>query len=196
MMLQRFVEVLEIKGQYADVNGLKMHYLDHGKGDPLILLHGGTGTAEFNWKDHIPILAEKFRIIAPDSRGRGRTNNPSGLFSYKLMAEDVVSLIRTLNIESPLICGWSDGGQIALEIGINYPDIASAFIVGGALYKITDDYKSGLKSWGIIGPGNIDFNHINNALSEFTEVWSDLHSAIYGKEYWKKITRRYFKNVV
>lgn len=91
-----------------------MHYIDEGEGIPLILLHGGTGTAEFNWKEHIPILKNYFRVIAPDIRGHGKTDNPKQKFSYKLMAEDIFELIRGLNFNKPLICGWSDGGQIAL----------------------------------------------------------------------------------
>ena len=115
---------LSRQAQYAQVNGLKMYYEESGSGQPLILLHGGTVTSKM-WEAHIPIFARYFRVIAPDSRGHGRTNNPAGELSYRSMADDVVALIHTLDLDRPLICGYSDGGHFALEVGMRYPDLAA-----------------------------------------------------------------------
>jgi pimeloyl-ACP methyl ester carboxylesterase len=120
-------------------NGLTLYYEEHGAGNPLILLHGGTDTCHY-WDPVVPYLASHFRVITPDSRGHGRTNNPAGTLSYRLMAEDVIAMIAALGLEKPVIGGWSDGGQIALEIGIHYPDTARALIVGGAGYRYSEDY--------------------------------------------------------
>lgn len=176
-----------ITGDYININGLRMYYLDHGEGPPLILIHGGTGTARLNWEKHIPILSKHFRIIAPCSRGHGRTNNPPGEFSYQLMAEDVVELILELDLKKPLICGWSDGGQITLEIGIRYPDVAQALVVGGTLFKTTEQYEQLLRSWGIKEPGIVNFELVEKALPEFMAVWSELHALVYGPDYWKEL---------
>ncbi|MHA2031567.1 MAG: alpha/beta fold hydrolase, partial [Candidatus Kariarchaeaceae archaeon] len=83
-------------GKFIDVNGLNMFYIDYGEGSPLILLHGALGTANVRWKKPIKLLSQHFRIIAPDSRGHGRTNNPTGKLSYKLMCEDIVALVHAL----------------------------------------------------------------------------------------------------
>ena len=121
------------ENKYVEANGLNMFYIEKGKGQPLILLHGGIGTAEFNWSKQIEFFSKDFRVLAIDSRGHGRTDNPTGEFSYKLMADDVAALIKALNLENPFVMGWSDGGQIVLEIGINYPDITKALVAGGIL---------------------------------------------------------------
>jgi len=139
---------------HIEVNDLKLHYIEKGEGYPLIFLHGGITIAEKNWENQIDFFSESFRVIATDSRGHGKTNNPSGEFSYRLMADDIAALIRKLKLEKPLIIGWSDGGQIVLEIGIRYPELAKALVAGGVLSEITDYYTNTMKFWGIEGPGH------------------------------------------
>jgi pimeloyl-ACP methyl ester carboxylesterase len=172
---------------YVETNGLKIFYIEKGKGQPFILLHGGIGTAEFNWKNHIEYYSRNFRVLALDSRGHGKTNNPSGEFSYKLMADDVAAFIQEMDLEKPFIMGWSDGGQIALEIGIRHPGLVKALIAGGVLSEITDHYSSTMKYWGINGPGEVDLEKMMEVIPQFTQKLPELHSSIYGDEYWKKL---------
>src|ERR1700682_5728722 len=113
--------------KYALVNDLRMYYQDNGSGQPLILLHGGGQTSRV-WTKHIPLLAQQFRVLTPDSRGHGRTDNPSRTLTYHLMADDMAAFIQALGLRKALICGWSDGANIALEIGMRYPDVAQALI--------------------------------------------------------------------
>ncbi|MFW9851725.1 MAG: alpha/beta fold hydrolase [Candidatus Thorarchaeota archaeon] len=172
---------------FTEVNGINMHYIEKGEGCPLILLHGGIGTAEFNWSKQIEFFSNYFRVIAVDSRGHGRTNNPTEEFSYKLMADDMAAFIQKMKLEKPLIMGWSDGGQIALEIGIRHPDLTKALIVGGVLSEITDHYSLTMKSWGINGPGEVNIEKMMEVIPQFTQKLPELHSSIYGDEYWKKL---------
>jgi pimeloyl-ACP methyl ester carboxylesterase len=132
-------------------------------------------------------FAEHFRIIAVDSRGHGKTDNPSGEFSYKLMADDVAALTKALNLEKPFVCGWSDGGQIVLEIGINYPDLTKVLVAGGVLSEISDYYSSAMKHWGINGPGEVDFEKLREIIPQFVDALAEFHSPVYGPEYWKKL---------
>ena len=175
------------QSKFVELKDLKMHYLEAGKGYPLILLHGGIATAEFNWKKQIEFFSKYYRVIAPDSRGHGKTNNPTGEFSYKLMAKDIANFIQTLNLKQPFICGWSDGGQIALEVGINYPHIAKALVVGGALVEVSEHYFTGMKAWGLEEPGKVNFEQMKNVLPGFIQALPELHGSIYGLEYWKKL---------
>lgn len=85
-----------------------------------------------------PLLAEHFHVITPDTRGHGRSTNPSGILNYAAIADDTVALIDALGLEQPFVGGYSDGGQVALEIGLRHPGVARALVVGGALY----DFKS------------------------------------------------------
>lgn len=162
-----------------------MYYEDLGEGHPLILLHGGFASARFQWGLHIPVFSKEFRVIAPDCRGQGKTDNPDGHFSYRLMADDIVGLINELNLERPFICGYSDGGQIVLEIGIRYPDVAGALIAGGALVELSDYYLNGMKAMGVDGPGEVDIGRLGEAFPEFVAAASQVHAAVYGEEYWK-----------
>ena len=91
-----------MKSNHIEVNDLKLHYIEKGEGYPLIFLHGGITIAEENWENQIDFFSESFRVIATDSRGHGKTNNPSGEFSYRLMADDIAALIRKLKLEKPL----------------------------------------------------------------------------------------------
>ncbi len=172
---------------YVEANGLNMFYVENGKGHPLILLHGGISTAEANWPKQMEFFSNHFRVIAVDSRGHGRTNNPTEEFSYKLMADDIAALIQALNLENPFVCGWSDGGQIVLEIGINYPDLTKALVAGGVLSEITEYYSSAMKLWGIEGPGEVDFEKLREVIPQFVDALPEIHSPVYGPEYWKKL---------
>jgi pimeloyl-ACP methyl ester carboxylesterase len=124
------------KGQFVAANGLEMYYEEAGSGAPLILLHGGTAIGS-SWQPHLTALVKHFRVIMPDSRGHGRTNNPDGQLSYRMMADDFAAFAQALGLTKPFIFGYSDGGQTGLEIGMRYPDLAGALIIGGATYQFS-----------------------------------------------------------
>ena len=83
---------------YADVNGIQMYYEEQGQAQPLVLLHGGTGSidATSGWSKLLPGLAARYRAICVEHRGHGRTNNPRGGLSYTLIAEDIAQFIEHL----------------------------------------------------------------------------------------------------
>ena len=96
-------------------NGINIYVEQSGSGEPLLLLHAGTLNLN-SWENHIPIFAQHYTVIAPDSRGHGRTKNPLDTMSYRMLADDMAAFIRALGLDRPLICGYSDGGQIGLEM--------------------------------------------------------------------------------
>ncbi len=79
------------------INGMTMSYYDKGTGRPLILLHGGAGTAIF-WEFYIEKLPNYYRVIAPDLRGHGKTDNPERKINYRLLSEDIITLVERLGI--------------------------------------------------------------------------------------------------
>jgi len=133
-------------GHYVSANGLRIYYEDHGQGGPLVLVHGGTASSQM-WHGQIPAFATHFRVLAPDSRGHGRTVNPSDTLSYRGMADDLAAFVQALGLHKPLIYGYSDGGQIALELGMRYPDLAQALVVGAAWFKFTEAYQAWVESF-------------------------------------------------
>ena len=119
------------RGRSIEVNGATLYYEDRGAGTPLVLIHGGL-TSSAMWEQLLPSLIDGFRVITPDSRGHGRSTNPSGELSYAQLADDVAALIAALGLVRPVVGGYSDGGQVALELGARHPDAAGALIVGAA----------------------------------------------------------------
>jgi pimeloyl-ACP methyl ester carboxylesterase len=181
--------ILAGQGQYIQVNGLNMYYEEYGDGGPLILLHGGTSTLE-TWQPFLPIFVPHFRVITPDSRAHGRTNNPAGELSYHQMADDVVALIQALNLEKPLIFGYSDGGQIALELGIHYPDLCGALVIGAAWYKFSPTYIDTLNAAGFESSGKVNFEHIQRESPEWVDEMKRDHCSTDDPDYWRTLLKQ------
>ena len=104
------------------VNDIQMFYEVHGEGFPLIMIMGLTGNT--NWWDPrwIETLSEKFKIIAFDNRGAGRTDISDREYSIKLFADDTAGLMDALGISRANVLGLSMGGMIAQELVLNYPE--------------------------------------------------------------------------
>src|SRR5919106_4624170 len=141
-----------LSGHYVKANGLDMYYEEYGSGEPLVLLHGGMGTNK-NFEHLITAFSKQFRVIVPDLRGQGKTDNPSGEFSYRLMADDVAAFAVALKLNQPSICGWSDGGQISLELGMHYPDLMRCMVLSATWYQFSQQYQTALKAIGFESPG-------------------------------------------
>ena len=166
--------------------GLTFHYLEQGKGQPLILLHGGLATAEMSWNECMPELAKTYRVLAPDSRGHGGTDNPAQKLSYSQMADDLAAFIAALGVEQPLIFGYSDGGQIGIEFGIRHPNQAKALVLGGTLSERTDAYVDGLHKWGFPAPGEVDFERLATQFGAFAETIKVSHGKKEDPDYWRR----------
>src|ERR671912_94978 len=126
-------------GTHIEANGLRIYYEVHGEGEPLLLIHGGTPTPHFLGY-HLPAFTEHFQVFTPDSRGHGRTDNPTGELGYRVMADDVAALIVALGLQRPLVLGYSDGGQIALELGMRYPGLARALVLRCTQFRFSEVY--------------------------------------------------------
>ena len=121
------------RGDYAEVNGLRMYYEVHGEGRPLVLLHGAYMTVEA-MGPILPGLAETRRVIAVEQQGHGRTADVDRPITYEGMADDTAALIRHLGIEEPDVFGFSMGGGVALQLAIRHPALARKLVVASASY--------------------------------------------------------------
>jgi pimeloyl-ACP methyl ester carboxylesterase len=172
-----------------EANEVALHYDEHGDGAPLILIHGGLSSSS-DWAPVVPGLADGFRVITPDSRGHGRSNNPAGELSYALIADDIAALITALGLHRPVVGGWSDGGQATLELGVRHPGAAGALIVGAAY---PDFDGGGLRDvhralLGADERGVADPAHLDAQLGEFAEEVKALHPG--GAERWRALVRQ------
>ncbi|MEO7732203.1 MAG: alpha/beta hydrolase [Kofleriaceae bacterium] len=117
----------------VDTAGAKIHFEVYGKGDPVLLLHGGLGhSGQYGFQ--LPALIEKFQVIAIDSRGQGRSTRGKTPITYDVMASDVIAVLDKLEIKRASVVGWSDGGEIALKLGIAFANRVNRLFVFGANY--------------------------------------------------------------
>jgi pimeloyl-ACP methyl ester carboxylesterase len=117
-----------------DSDGVKIHYLVEGKGEPLVLIHGFAADVQTNWAlpGILKALAKDYRVIALDCRGHGRSDRPHEPKQYgKAMMEDVVRLLDHLHIDRAHIVGYSMGGGIALEFLMHHPNLVKTATIGG-----------------------------------------------------------------
>lgn len=170
-------------------NGLQIYYRESGHGQPLVLLHGGTATSG-SWSAHLPTFAERFRVLAPDSRGHGKTDNPTGQLSYQLMAHDVAAFIEALGLEKPLVLGYSDGGQIALELGISYPELTAGLVVGAASYKFGPTYFQGLKSWGFDSAADVNGDTLQRTNPDYLNYLQSEHARPDDPDHWQTLLQQ------
>src|SRR5579862_237223 len=119
---------------YAPVDGLKMYYEIHGRGQPLILIHGGLGSGDM-FSAIVPDLSKQREVITVDLQGHGRTADIDRPISYQAMADDIAGLIQHLGITQADVMGYSIGGEVALRAAIQHPDLVRKLVVVSATYR-------------------------------------------------------------
>jgi len=181
---------LNDQGAYVQVNGLRMYYETYGEGIPFILLHGGLETCKM-WAPIIPILSKGYRVFALDTRGHGRTDNPSGEFSYALMAEDIAQFIHVLGLEKPLLVGYSDGGKTALQMAMTYPGLVRGYMIGAIFNSMTVEWRQMMQGFlGFEGSGIVDFERVIQTNAEFVQSLEEKHDVFHEPGYWKSLLRQ------
>jgi 2-hydroxymuconate-semialdehyde hydrolase len=141
-------------GQSIVAGGIKTNYQDHGQGDPIFLIHGsGPGvTAYANWRLTMPVLAEKFRVVAPDMVGFGFTERPAGVqYTMDMWVSHALSFMDALKIEKAHLVGNSFGGGLALALALRAPDRVHRLVLmgsAGTKFEITDGLDA---VWGYKG---------------------------------------------
>jgi pimeloyl-ACP methyl ester carboxylesterase len=109
------------------VNGLQLFYRDSGSGEPLLLLHGFTGSGD-DWQHVFTDPIAGYRIVAPDLRGHGRSTNPSGVFRFADIARDIFALLDGLGIDRVKAIGMSAGANTLLHLATQQPSRITAMI--------------------------------------------------------------------
>ncbi|MFG2984278.1 alpha/beta fold hydrolase [Streptomyces sp. NPDC048258] len=106
--------------RHAEVNGTRLHYVEGGSGEPLVLL-GGWPQTWWQWNKVLPALARRYRVIAVDLRGMGGSAKPEAGYDKKTMAADVHALLGHLSIASAHVVGHDIGAMVAYAFAANHP---------------------------------------------------------------------------
>jgi pimeloyl-ACP methyl ester carboxylesterase len=115
--------------------GVRTHYEEHGRGDPVVLLHGGLESGA-DWARYAEALRDRHRVLVPDRRGHGRTPDVTGPYTYDALAADTIALLEHLADSPASLVGYSDGGNIALLVARDRPDLVRNVVAISANYDV------------------------------------------------------------
>lgn len=109
-------------------NGIRQNTIDAGQGAPVVLLHGFPET-NYAWRHQIPVLGERYRLIAPDLRGYGETDKPASGYDKRTMAKDLAALLDELGIGRIALVGHDRGARVATRFAKDYPERVDRLVV-------------------------------------------------------------------
>jgi epoxide hydrolase 4 len=118
------------KDEYAEVNGVRLHYVTAGKGPLIVFLHGFP-EFWYEWKQQLPEFAKDHRAVAPDMRGYNLSGKPAGLDQYQMkdLVEDVRSLVERLGYKKFVLVGHDWGGAVAWSFAIAHPEYLEKLVI-------------------------------------------------------------------
>lgn len=171
---------------HLQTRGISLYYETEGHGPPLLLLHGGMGNGT-QFDKQRPAFASSHRLIVPDCRAQGRTSDRPGPLTYHDMAEDMIALMDSLRLKRVDIMGWSDGGNIGLDMSIHHPDRVVHLVTFGANATVeglppadrewnrtatAESLGAGMKVvWTSLNPQP---EHYREAMNKVLEMWRTL----------------------
>lgn len=169
--------------QKAGINGVKLAYERHGKGNPLVLLHGYPLDHHL-WDDIVPLLQDTFDLIIPDLRGFGDSTTVNTPYTMDDMATDIAGLLGHLSIQKTAIAGHSMGGYVALAFARLYPKrVTGLGLISSQVLADPPDRKEGrYKSAAEVAEKGI--GGVVEAMS--TKFTSDPHLQAYARESMQK----------
>jgi pimeloyl-ACP methyl ester carboxylesterase len=173
-------------GRHFSTHGIRMYYEVHGTGSPVLLLHGGTGNGK-QFEKQLPAFTPLHRCIVPDCCAQGRTTDRPGPLTYHAMAEDMIALLDHLHVKRVDIMGWSDGGNIGLDMAMHHPERVDHLVTFGANFQpdglnpqdvawnnsaTAESFGAGMRSgWTAMNPQP---DHYEQAMNKIIAMWRTL----------------------
>jgi pimeloyl-ACP methyl ester carboxylesterase len=114
--------------KFIDLHGERIAVRDQGEGETLLLIHGMAGSSQ-TWRAILPLLAKKYRVIAPDLLGHGLSSKPRTDYSLGAFAVGLRDLLDELEVESATVVGQSLGGGIAMQFLYQHPDYCRRLVL-------------------------------------------------------------------
>ena len=123
-------------GRFLDVDGIRLHYLERGEGDPLILLHGnGSMIEDFETSGLIDMAAKKYRVIVFDRPGYGHSERPRGtIWTPEAQADLLHRAMEQIGVSRATVLGHSWGASVAIALALKYPKAVTGLILASGYY--------------------------------------------------------------
>lgn len=142
---------MQTKTYLARVNGIELGYQVFGKGEPLILLHGGFGSVEM-FGPNIGLLAAGRQVIGVDLQSHGRSPAANRPMRFEAMADDIGALIGELGLKQAAIMGFSLGGAVGLRTAIQHPELVERLVLVSTVFKHHGWYPEMTAAMESMGP--------------------------------------------
>ena len=126
-------------GHFLEVNGVRLHYVERGSGEPLVLLHGnGSMIQDFESSGLIDLAAKNYRVIVFDRPGFGHSDRPRNVvWTPAAQAELINSALQRLGISHAMVCGHSWGASVAVALALKYPKLVRGLVLASGYYYPT-----------------------------------------------------------
>lgn len=157
--------------QFADIYGIKLHYDVQGQGDALVLIHAAIANQD-QWDPQMAVFSPHYKVIRYDVRGFGETPDPPGKYTDH---EDLKALLDQLGVKRTSLVGNSNGGRIALDFTLTYPEMVEKLVlvapgIGGYRGSVEDPFQDEMyaKYHQAMEVGDLD-----QAAEITTQIWVD-----------------------
>lgn len=119
-----------MRHDYAQLEGIRLHYAACGKGDELVILLHGFPEFWYSWRHQLPVLGERYHVIAPDMRGFNLSDKPAGIKNYRIepLVQDILGLIKYFGKQKATIVGHDWGAAVAWAIARRHPEAVSKLV--------------------------------------------------------------------
>ncbi len=176
-----------------NINGADIYYETFGDEEslrpPVLLIHGSTIDGPTDWGVIAPELAKHYRVLVPDCRGHGHSNNPNHSYSFKELANDAATFVRAMGYERAHVIGHSNGGNVALVTLMEHPDIIQSCIPQAANAFVTQ-YLIDRE------PVVFEPERVKREVPEWMNEMIKLHGEVNGQEYWRDLLQMTMKEII
>jgi pimeloyl-ACP methyl ester carboxylesterase len=148
-------KLVPLKKGYVTANGVNYYYEIHGKGEPLLLLHGGLGSIDM-FEPDLPAFAKNRKVIAVDLYGHGRTALTDRSISVVDMGDDMAVVLKGLGVTEADVMGYSLGGGVAFRLAVQHPDVVRRLVLVSTPYAQSGFYPEMLPQQAMVGSAMFD----------------------------------------
>jgi epoxide hydrolase 4 len=147
------IDSLDVRHDYAQLGAVRLHYVERGEGDELVLLLHGFPEFWYSWRHQLPVLGKRYHVVAPDMRGYNLSDKPTGAKNYQieLLIQDVIDLIHHFGKEKAVIVAHDWGAGIAWALAQRHPEVVSKLVAmqvpPAAAWKENFTIRQFLSSW-------------------------------------------------